>query len=56
MSTKIRTLKAIVEQTDGTKVNVTLKSIAYGPRLATNLHRITKAKENDLDIPSTRTL
>ena len=52
-STTVGTLRAIVEQTDGTKIDVTLKNVAYVPELATNLFSITKAMENGFKVSST---
>ena len=51
-STTIGTLKAIVEQADGTKMDVILKNVAYVPDLATNLFSITKAMENGFEVSS----
>jgi hypothetical protein len=52
-STTFGTLKATVEQADGTKMDVTLKNVAYVPELATNLLSITKAMENGFKVSST---
>ena len=44
--TIVGTLKATVEQEDGTRLKVTLKNVAYVPELTSNLFSITKAMEN----------
>ena len=45
-STTIGSLKGIVEQNDGTKINVVLNDVAYVPELTANLFSITKALQN----------
>ena len=51
-STTVGTLRAIVEQADRTRLDVTLKNVAYVPELSTNLFSITKAMENGFEISS----
>lgn len=48
--TTIGTLQAILEQEDGTKVEVMLKNVAYVPELASNLLSIIKALENNFKL------
>ena len=45
-STTIGSLKGVVEQNDGTKINVVLNNVAYVPELTANLFSITKALQN----------
>ena len=45
-SSIVGTLKATVEQVDRSKIEVTLKNVAYVPELTRNLFSITKALEN----------
>jgi hypothetical protein len=45
-STTTGTLKGIVEQNDGTRINVILNDMAYVPELTANLFSITKALQN----------
>ena len=45
-SSIVGTLKATVEQVDGSKIEVILKNVAYVPELTRNLFSITKALEN----------
>ena len=42
-STIVGTLKATVDQADGSKTDVKLKNVAYVPELTRNLFSITKA-------------
>ena len=49
-STMIGTLKATVQQLDGTTVDVKLKNVAYVPELSINLLSITKAMENGFQV------
>ena len=51
-STVVGTLKATVEQKDGSKIDVILKNVAYVPELTRNLFSITKAMENGFKISS----
>jgi hypothetical protein len=51
-STTVGTLKATVEQADGTNIDVTFKNVACVPELATNLFSITKAMENGFEVTS----
>jgi hypothetical protein len=52
-STIFGTLRATVEQTDGSKIDVILKNVAYVPELTRNLFSITKAMENGFKVSST---
>jgi hypothetical protein len=49
-STTIRTLKATVQQLDGTTVDIKLNNVAYVPELSINLLGITKAMENGFQV------
>jgi hypothetical protein len=51
-STKIGTSKPTMEQTDETKIDVTLKFFTYVPKLSTNLVSITKVMENSFEVSS----
>ena len=51
-STTVGTLKAIVQQLDGTTVEVKLNNVTYIPELSFNLFSISKAMENGFQVSS----
>jgi hypothetical protein len=52
ISSIVGTSKATVEQANGSKMDVTLKDVAFVPALTTNLFSITKALENGFKVSS----